>query len=181
MRRISIAGATALTSLLLASTAFASTTAYSGSFAGTGKLSFKISEKRHVWRLFSLAFEKFPLDCAGGHNTETAALKPSYRPVQADYPKLRVDAVFTLRHHRKPLSTLVLKGTVDDSGKSASGTMRIHGRKVPSRPPERQLRPLRQRQGPLDRDERLAGAGSRRSCRGRSCRGPASRSCRPSS
>ncbi len=132
MRRISIAGATALASLLLASTAFASTSTYDGSFGGTGTLSFKISEKRHVWRLFSLAFKKFPLDCAGGHNTETAALRPSYRPVQPEYPMLRVDAVFTLPHHRKPLSTLVLKGTVDDSGELASGTMRIHGRKVPT-------------------------------------------------
>ncbi len=135
MRWISIAGATALASLLLASTAFAKTTAYDGSFAGRGKLSFKISEKRHVWRLFSLAFERFPLGCAGGHNTETAALKPSYRPVQADYPMLRVDAVFTLPHHDKPLSTLVLKGTMADGDKSASGTMRIHGRKVPTDQP----------------------------------------------
>jgi hypothetical protein len=132
LRRISIVGAAALVSLLLASIAFARTTTYSGSFGGSGKLSFKLSSKQGQWRLFSLAFTKFPLDCDGGRNTETAALKPSYRPVQPDYPNLRVYAVFTLPNHDKPLSTLVLTGSMDGDGQSASGKMRIHGRKVPT-------------------------------------------------
>ena len=132
LRRTSIAGAAILVSLLVAAVAFASTTSYSGSFASSGTLSFKLGHRHGVVRLFSLAFNKFPLDCKGGANSETAALKASYRPVQTDYPKLHVDAVVTLPNHDKPLSTLNLTGTVKNGGKSASGKMRIHGRKVPT-------------------------------------------------
>lgn len=131
MRRTLIAAATALAALGLASLALASTTSFNGSFESSGSLSFKVKKTHGTVRLFSLAFQKFPLDCKDGPNTETAALRSSYRPVQENYPRLRVYAVVTLPHHDKPLSTLVLTGSVSDDGKSASGKMRIHGRKVP--------------------------------------------------
>ena len=132
VRRISIAGGAIVVSLVVAAVAFASTTVYSGSFASSGSLSFKLSQRHGEVRLFSLAFKKFPLKCQGGPNTETAALKPSYRPLQTNYPKLRVLAIVTLPHHQKPLSTLLLTGMMHHEGKTASGKMRVHGRKVPT-------------------------------------------------
>lgn len=128
--------AAAAATLVFAAIAFASTTSYSGKFATKGTLSFKlVQDANGAVRLSSLAFVKFPLSCDGGAKTETAKLDSSFKPLQPDFPNLYVIAAYTKPNHTKPLSTLVLRGKVGSEGASATGTMRIHGRKVPTDPP----------------------------------------------
>jgi hypothetical protein len=133
VRRISILVAAAAASLALATPAGATTTSYSGTFAPSGTLSFKLLRAQTgAVRLSSLSFEKFPLTCDNGPNTETAALAETFKPLQALFPQLDVVATYTKPHHPRPLSTLVLTGRIQKAGASATGTMRIHGRRVPT-------------------------------------------------
>jgi hypothetical protein len=137
VRRISILVAmVVVASLTLTGPALASTTSYSGTFSSSGKLSFKLLRNRtSAVRLSSLTFDKFPLSCDGGPNTETAMLDPTYKPLQPRFPELYFLAIYTKPHYAHPLSRLVLTGQVHKTGVKATGVMRIRGRKVPTDDP----------------------------------------------
>jgi hypothetical protein len=138
VRRISIlvAMVAMVVSMALTGPALASTTNYSGTFSSSGKLSFKLLRNRtSAVRLSSLTFDKFPLTCDGGPNTETAMLDPTYKPIQPRFPELYFLAVYTKPHYAHPLSRLVLTGHVHKTGDKATGVMRIRGRKVPTDDP----------------------------------------------
>jgi hypothetical protein len=123
-------------SMALTGPALASTTNYSGTFSSSGKLGFKLLRNRtSAVRLSSLTFDKFPLTCDGGPNTETAMLDPTYKPLQPRFPELYFLAVYTKPHYAHPLSRLVLTGQVHQAGDKATGVMRIRGRKVPTDDP----------------------------------------------
>jgi hypothetical protein len=135
VRRISIlvAMVVMVASMALSGPALASTTSYSGTFSSSGKLSFKLLRNRtSAVRLSSLTFDKFPLTCDGGPNTETAMLDPSYKPLQPRFPDLYFLAIYTKPHYAHPLSRLVLTGHVHKTGDEATGLMRVRGRDVPT-------------------------------------------------
>ena len=131
LRRISMVVAVFVGALALATPAGASTTRYTGTFATSGTLSFKlVQDSRGRVRMAALSFVKFPLACEDGANTETSGFSTDYRPLQPYFPTLSVLAIVKKPNALRPLSTLSLDGTVTDEGSAASGTMRIHGRKV---------------------------------------------------
>jgi hypothetical protein len=140
MKRISsliVVAAAVVACLALPGPAVASSTHWSGAFQKqSGTLSFKLLRDRTgVVRLAALSFEKFPLECDGGPNTETAMLDPKYKPVQPRFPDLYFLAVYTKPHYAHPSSRLVLTGEVHKGGTRATGVMRIRGREVPTDDP----------------------------------------------
>ena len=99
-------------------------TKYAGAFNPSGTLSFVVKPTNNGKKVFRFAWQAFPLDCKGGPETSSNRLNFAVRVKDKRFHAEAVDDA------ANPRAFLTLDGKFEGGG-TASGTMRIKGRRVP--------------------------------------------------
>jgi hypothetical protein len=98
-------------------------TRYLGSFESSGTLQFVVKKTDRGKKVFNFRWTDFPLDCKGGEDTSSNGLTFGVRVRNGRFETQAVD------NPDNPGSRLFLEGRLE--GVSASGTMRLRGKRVP--------------------------------------------------